>query len=215
MRAVSIAAVLSALLAGAAPALASPIVYFVADGFGIPEADALAAAEGEGGVPLLTGALQPAAGQLDVTDQQVLTSELSDVPSFGTPNRADSLWSVDNVSGAELADAWLVFYAPLTYTGGTAGLELDPAGWGICRADFGEERFYYPAVRLGDLADGASAQALVHHVVAEELERRGLELLLPQYAVGVASEPAAAPEPGALVLLGLGLGALAFRGASR
>jgi hypothetical protein len=132
----------------------------------------------------------------------------------GTPTRnkpviADSTWTVTNESGAALDDALLVFTL-----GDSSGrrrpkpVALDGNLVEILEYSHEGVDYRFGAVRLGDLAPGASTTLTVRYIVGARLARKRDRLLLPPLGVSTVTGWTLVPEPATAAALGLGLLAL-------
>ena len=232
------------LLLGAAPARAVPVDIFF-DGatiaafpethYGVSEARALNL-EASFGVPIVDDFdfLGSLVGALTLT--QSLQS-FSPNPPTSPVIRASSIWSANNVTGADLMGATYVLFTSSTpfvaggslvdYTDTNIGLSIDAdLGWAIVQASStGGDTFYYPAILL----DRDAQSPLAGSLLAGQSETFGVEYLLnealvetpagsnnyqlPLFNVGIAF--AAVPEPTTALMLSIGLGGLALWRRSR
>jgi hypothetical protein len=203
---------LSAAWLLAAPASAFPVLFDGPSGYGISSEtadDAIAA----GFTRLTPGGINTAsASGLAIPDPFVLSALLNDSPSTTNPISATSRWTVQNTRSRAFQDAWLVFLTPLTYTPTLVGMDLQTGQWGIVEVSVGSgetaTEYFYPAVRLGNIAAGGSAQFEMHHLVGTALTQQGGDLILPKYGVGALG---IVPGPAALPLLGMLVAGLALR----
>ncbi|HTO69348.1 MAG TPA: hypothetical protein VMR31_05755 [Myxococcota bacterium] len=200
-----VAALLGAIgLAGSAAAF--PVLFDGAGGFGV-SASTASAAEAAGFALISDVTVVPAASDgLTIPAPDVLSAHIVTSPSVTNPNTAQSRWSVTNGGASDLANAWLVFFGPVTYTASKVGIDLQPGGqWAIVEVSAGASGdYFYPAVFLGDLDVDGTQTFLMNHVVGQALTQQGSTLILPQYSVGAfAGVPV--PEPGLFVLLSAGL----------
>jgi hypothetical protein len=143
-----------------------------------------------------------------IPDPVVLDFHLSDSPSPSDPHTVRSLWTVQNTGNSAFQDAWLVFLSPVGYSAPLVGIDLQTGEWRIVEVSVGSTEYFYPAVRLGNIAAGGSAQFTMHHVVGTALTQVGNTLILPKYGVGVIG---VVPGPAALPLLGVLLTAIGLR----
>jgi len=130
------------------------------------------------------------------------------MPTPAVPFVADSNWTVQNTSGAALAGAWLLFTA-VDFSGGypEIALALDQNVYTVVRIPNGQNDGYYGALPIGDLAPGKSKVLRVRYIVAGDLKQVGGSLVMPP--LGVSGLIVVVPEPATLLLLGIGLAALA------
>jgi len=154
-------------------------------------------------------------------------------PPTAAQNRANSSWSVENVSGSDLFGASYLLFTHadpfekegvlIDYEDTNVGLTIDAAlGWVIVQAMAGGQTFYYPAVLLdrsvqnpldGVLVNGVPSDPFaLKYVVNEPLVQAppgSGTFQLPELSIGRAFT--AVPEPASGGLLALGLVALALR----
>jgi len=209
-RGVPLVAVLAGILL-AAPARALPVMFDGPDGYGISATSAQAAFDA--GFARLTP-LEINTGStfgITIPDPVVFSAVVSPTPST-TPTTVSSTWTVNN-GGRAVIDPWLVFLRPQTYSGPLVGIDLRPGGqWALVQMTVGSgasaTQYFYPAVRLGHLTPGGSAQFTMNHLIATTLTRSGSSLLLPRYGVGILG---VVPEPMALSLLAATLAGLLLR----
>jgi hypothetical protein len=210
------------LVAGlAAPAAAVPVtVFFDEDsGFGVSEESAEAS-----GVPLVSPSfVGSASGVLNVVSQELQGDNDSIVSQLlaQSGNSATSLWTVENESDTYLPeDTYFLFVTSVPfgidgevveYDDENVGLTIDPeSGWVIVRACTEDgECYYYPAVLLGSLEPGETADPFaVNYVIDESVHQTASnKVVLPQFFAAMAIAPI--PEPTAGVLMGVGLALLA------
>ncbi len=207
-----------ALCLTAAPAAALPATVFwdraafggFGEGLGVSQATADSARAA--GVPILqSGGLLPlsAAGSPEI-DQTIASVALGD-PANITEN-----WSALNDTGTSLQNLYLLFVQPkpgeitlagqsqsVTYEAGDVGLTLG-ADWVIFQVDVNSNPVYYPAVSLGNLANGANALFPLFYVLDNPQvfsEPFNYELGMPKWTVSFVVIPE--PVSGVLVLFGL------------
>ena len=226
----AIAVAAGAGFAAPLPAAATPsctqtqcTVFFTGPGgFGISLSDATFL-QNELGIPLfLDSSVKPLNETLSVSsidfDQQ---DDLTPFPPSTTgPNLADSEWTVQNVSGDPLiGDLFFLFASVVNqfeFEGETIRYGDDEVAL-IIRANQSWEivqtasRFYYPALRIGDLPTGGLSDAIpVRFRVDGGLETAAPNrFVLPRFLVGSAFT--VIPEPSSALLLALGLAAIAAR----
>ena len=208
------------LVAGvAAPAAATPVtLYFDGpSGYGVAAGDALAS-----GIPIEEpDYVVDAAGILSVVDQDVQLGSIDPSPPIAASgNSLTSIWTVENTSLYDLlGDTFFLFVTTVpyeigketvTYDDSGVGLSIDPdLGWVLIHTNAGPgEDYYFPAMSLGSLAPGERADAFdVNFVVDAPLAQVGNTFVLPRFQTGMGFAPI--PEPGAAMLMGLGLVLLA------
>jgi len=208
----------------AAPAAATPVTVFFdgPSGFGVSAEVAEAS-----GVPFVyPDFVGSASGILAVTSQQ-LQGDPATNASILMSQSGDSItstWTVKNVSSSDLrGDTYFLFVTStafsihgelVEYDDAHVGLVVDPdLGWVLVRTseELGQG-YYYPAVWLGSLAAGATADEFdVNYVVDQPIQQvataSATEVVLPQLVAGMGFAPI--PEPTAGILMGVGLGLLA------
>jgi len=210
-----------ALCLTAAPAAALPVTVFWdrADfggyGAGLGVSQATANSAQTAGVPIIQpGGLRPlsAAGSPEI-GQSIASVALGD-PANITEN-----WSALNDTGASLQNLYLLFMQPepgtitlagqsqsVTYEPADVGLTLG-ADWVIFQVDVNSNSVYYPAVSLGNLANGANAAFPLFYVLddpqvfREPFPTANYELGMPKWKVSFVVIPE--PASGVLVLFGL------------
>jgi len=209
LRALAIAAALA--LSAARPAAAFPVFFNGVGGNGVSATTASLAAGA--GFDQFTAPVQPAAAfGIVIPDPEVLSFHISSTPSVTHPTTAQSRWTVTNGGQADLDDAWLVFFTPVTYTKNKVGIDLQPGGeWALVKLNAAGVDYFYPAVFLGDIGASDSTTFLMNHVVGETLAQQGSTFILPKYSVGMLTG-VPLPEGSELVLLAA---ALAVVGALR
>jgi hypothetical protein len=198
-----LAALCALVAAGRADAIA--VNFDGPGGYGI-SASRAAAAEADGlQIIDVTELANAASFGLTIPAPSVLDFDLVGSPSFGNPNRATSEWNVTNSGQMNLADAWLVFLYPTTYTPSQVGFEIDDEdGWAVINVFIGGTDYYYPARFLGDLEPTDAVAFTMRHLVGQPLSQSGGTYVLPQYSVG-AVQGIPVPEPAALALVASGL----------
>lgn len=203
-----------ALCLTAAPAAALPATVFwdradfgFGAGLGVSQATANSA-----GVPIIQpGGLLPlsAAGSPEI-GQSIASVALGD-PANITEN-----WSALNDTGTSLQNLYLLFVQPkpgtitlagqsqsVTYETADVGLTLG-SDWVIFQVDVNSNPVYYPAVSLGNLANGANALFPLFYVIDNPQvfsEPFNYELGMPKWTVSFVVIPE--PASGVLVLFGL------------
>jgi hypothetical protein len=179
-------------------------------GYGVSQAMANAA-----GVPIRSAVgvgLLSLAASPEIADR---TIDLSSV-RLGPPATLTANWNVINDTGTSLQDLYLVFERPtpgtitlsgesetVTYAPDDVGLTLG-SDWVIFRVDVNSIPVYYPAVSLGNLANGANVAFPLPHVLDNPQvfrEPLNLELGMPKWTVFFVTVPE--PASGVLVLFGL------------
>jgi hypothetical protein len=190
----------------AAPAGALPVYFDASSGYGISSTSANAAFDA-GFTRLTPTQIQQASLYVTIGDPAVLSASLSSSPSPSDPTTATSRWTVQS-KGRALNDAWLVFLRPETYTAALLGIDLQAGQWGVVQISQGESQYFYPAVRLGNIGAGGSAQFLMNHLIGMALTQQGSNYVLPRYGVGILGT---VPEPASLALFGVLLGGFALR----
>jgi hypothetical protein len=189
---------------------AFPVLFDGPSGYGLSEATADDAI-GAGFARLTPLRIDTAASRgLLIPEPVVLSAALNGSPSTNNPITATSRWTVQNGGGRALLDSWLVFLKPITYSPPLVGIDLQTGEWRIVEVSVASEEasYFYPAVRLGNIAAGGSAEFTMHHVVGTGLTQVGDDLILPRYGVGVLG---VVPGPAALPLLGMLFTALGLR----
>jgi hypothetical protein len=199
----------------AATAAATPITLFFNghSGYGVAQGDALAS-----GIPILEpGYVGSADGILRVTDQDVQLGSVDPFPPIAAgANSLTSIWTVENESSYDLfGNTYFLFVTTVPYTIGgqwveyddsKVGLSLDPdLGWVLVHTHAGPgQDYYFPAMSLGSLAPGETADPFdVNFVLDAPVAQVGNTFVLPQFQSGMGFAPI--PEPGAAMLLGVGL----------
>ena len=206
-----------ALSLTAAPAAALPATVFwdradfgLGAGLGVSQATANSAQAA--GVPIIQpGGLRPlsAAGSPEI-GQSIASVALGD-PANITEN-----WSSLNDTGTSLQNLYLLFVQPkpgtitlagqsqsVSYETAEVGLTLG-ADWVIFQVDVNSNPVYYPAVSLGNLANGANAAFPLFYVLDDPQVFRepfNYELGMPKWTVSFVVIPE--PASGVLVLFGL------------
>jgi hypothetical protein len=199
-------AALVALLLGAGPAAAFPVVFGGPGGYGLSSSTASAVTGA--GFQLIDETLVYPADDFGIVipAPDVLSHHIQSSPSVSNPTTAQSRWSVTNGGEDGLSDAWLVFFRPTTYSPTEVGIDLVPGGqWALVEVTVGSTSYFYPAVFLGDLAADAQTTFLMNHIVGTTLTQQGSTLVLPQYQVGVLQGVLPVPEVSTLGLLFAGL----------
>ena len=203
----TLAAAAAVLVAGRADAF--DILFNGPSGYGVNAATAANAEDA--GIPIIEVASLSTAASLDlqIPAPDVLSFQLASHPSVATPNTATSQWSVTNGGEDDLANTWLVFLNPVTYTPSQVGFELTAAdGWVLFDVfvpmGTGGTDYFYPAIYLGGIGSGDAVDFLMHHLVGQALHHESGKLVLPQYSVA-ALQGLPAPEPSSLVVVALGL----------
>jgi hypothetical protein len=131
---------------------------------------------------------------------------------------ATSRWTV-NTGTQALQNAWLVFEQPIDYTpaGGAlvhytpsqVGIDLLSGQWALVNIASGGTQYYYPAVRLGNVAASSSTTFEINHKLLTAIIQQGSTLRLPRYGVGLLV--GVVPEPALLSLVGAALAGLMLR----
>jgi hypothetical protein len=129
-------------------------------------------------------------------------------PTPAVPVVADSIWTVQNNSGVSITDAYLLFTS-VDFSGGYPDvlMALDQNKYEVVSVGAGPDEAFYGALALGNLAPGASTQVTVRYIVASNLPDDGTDLIAPPLGVAGLTN---VPEPTALVLVSVGLGAMSL-----
>jgi hypothetical protein len=202
----------------AAPAAATPVTVFFdgPSGFGV-SAQSAEASGVEFRYPDFIGS---ASGVLSVISQDLQLGSIDPLPPTQSGNSATSIWTVENESSIDLlGNTYFLFVTAMSHSvGGTVvgyddanvGLSIDPdLGWVLVRTSTEPgQGYYYPAISLGSLGAGATADPFaVNYVIDEPIQRVATTNVLPKLAGGMGFAPI--PEPTAGVLMGIGLALLA------
>ncbi len=129
-------------------------------------------------------------------------------PTQAVPFVADSTWTVQNDSGVSIANAYLLFTS-VDFSGGYPNvlMALDQNKYEVASVGAGTDEAFYGALALGNLAPGATTQVTVRYIVAGNLPDDGTDLITPPLGVAGLTN---VPEPTALVLVSVGLGAMSL-----
>jgi len=220
------AGLLLALCASPAAALTiddvAPLFFdVVAQGFS-PDA---VAAIGRGADASITpsdtflGAGAPSTGAPVLVLSQTI-SQVHQRPDPITPSNpaiVDSLWTLQNASGAALSAPLLLFTVldPLGTYPGDPLIGLDANLLQLVSYSNGGPEILYGAVALPDLLDGESTQITVRYVVGGPLQVQNATQLIAPLGLAVAVTYTAVPEPSTLLLAMGGLMASARLGRNR
>jgi hypothetical protein len=215
------AALFAALAMCSAPANAVGTVFFdqvVALG-GVTQTTA-----NNAGVPVVTPAGQPVPG-LDQDD--ILQSLDASTLAVGATATVTSNWSVHNDTGASLQNLYMIFLQPdpvvyqdgqatsLAYAPDDIGINLAGASWSIFAVVRNSIPVYYPAVSLGNLANGATSPSFPLNYVLDNpqvfTESFNYELGMPKWNLTFITTGTPIPEPSTACLVILGLLAIASR----
>lgn len=232
-------AVVLAVVASVSPARATPVDVFFngptlagdsSTAFGISLASATTA-NTTYGVPIIDQATvsSPFASYLSVILPPSSSLVASPNPPTSSLNRVASEWQIENVSPSVLTGASYLLFTntsphsvgntQIDYPDGDVGLKIDKdLGWVIVKLRSAGVDYYYPALLLdrsaetalaGNIAVGERVSATINYVVAQALVQAGGDYQLPKLNLGLAQ--VVVPEPGTVLLLGLGLTLLAGR----
>lgn len=127
-------------------------------------------------------------------------------PRLAKPFIADSTWTVHNETGRDLLAPLLVFSLvdpDDSYRDIPTGLDADLLE--LLEYSFGGVDYVFGVMKLPDLGDGEFFDVDVRYVVAGKLERSGSDLVMPPLGLATLGTYAQVPEPGAALLVGLGL----------
>jgi hypothetical protein len=213
------------VVGAAAPAAAVPVTLFFdgPSGYGV-SAESAQDALAMGVAFVYPDFVGSASGVLNVSSQ-VLQGDPDSIGSLllgQSGNTATSSWTVENVAPKDLlGDTYFLFVTStpfsfedemVEYDDAKVGLTIDPdLGWVLVRTSMEPgQGYYYPAVSLGSLLAGESADPFdVNYVVDAPVGQVGANtLVLPQLAGGMGFAPI--PEPTAGVLMSVGLALLAL-----
>ena len=206
----------------AAPASALPATVFWdgptiegRPGYGVGAANAASA--NAAGVPIVQPVgFQPlslATSKLlaDDIDRAIVPSSLLTTGSPITSLTLTSTWTEHNETGINLQNLYMVFERPIAngdvvYGPSDVGLTLG-SNWVILQGvASGGVPLYYPAVSLGNLANGANAAFQLFYTLQnppQELSQNNLELGMPAWNLFFLAAPVPEPTSGLLVLIGL------------
>lgn len=130
-------------------------------------------------------------------------------PSAAMPYVADSIWTVENLTGRPLEDVLLLFTRTIPGNGyPTVQVALDDFLYDVIEyTSLDGTTRYYGALPLGDLGVGDSAEIRVRYIVTGNLPIRDGKYVMPP--LGLAGFEV--PEPGSVLLVGAGLLGIAVR----
>jgi len=217
-----------AAFASAAHATPVTVTFNGHEGFGISEADALAAAADHGITIFTPEFLGSATDILGIFSQDLKASSIEPFPPTGPgPHTATSEWRMQNVADFDLVGSVLMLFVTVDpfeigdqlfdYPDENVGLSIDAdAGWFIVQTSFldGDElvNLYYPALLLA-LESFASGEVTdpfdVNYFIDQEILALPNTFVLPQLRIGLGFSSIPIPEPGTVGLLGLGLAVIA------
>ena len=182
-------------------------------GYGVGAATAASA--DAAGVPIV----QPVGFQLhsDLDENDIGQAlDPASLVTFGAPTISSltitSTWTVHNDTGAGLSNLYLVFERPVAngdvvYAPSDVGLTLGNE-WVILQVVAGATPVYYPAVSLGNLANGANTDFPLFYTLHNPPQgfsqtNFNYELGMPKWSLFFVSAPIPEPASGVLVLIGL------------
>jgi hypothetical protein len=137
---------------------------------------------------------------------------------IGATATITSTWRIVNDTGANLQNLYLVFLkpeptiylggeaTPVTYAPANVGIDLAGGNWGILPVELNSIPVYYPAVSLGNLANGADVSFPLHYVLNNPQvfsESFNFELGMPKWNLAFITVPVPEPSTAWLVLVGL------------
>lgn len=127
-------------------------------------------------------------------------------PTTAVPFVGESVWTVQNTTGTDLAGLVLLFTS-VDFSGGYPFVDvaLDQNLYTVVRLNDGVTDWYYGALAIGSLAAGQSTPLRVRYIVSGELKDVGGTLVMPP--LGVAG--LVVPEPGTSLLVGVAVAVLA------